>query len=364
MKILHIITGLSKAAGTSVFCAEVCNGLLRAGHDVTVAINDPVHEVDHYPLDSQVNLISIASLFKTSGYKWFDIAHIHALWTPVLHKVSKWARKEDIPIVWSPHGMLTPWAMNNKHLKKLLGWWFYQKRDLSNAALIHATAECEVEDVRRLGLNNRVVIAPLGVKVDCSDRHSSHNDSEKILLFVSRVQRKKGLLNLALAWSKLASATKRGWRVRIVGPDQENHLAEVHAECVRLGILDDWQFVGPKFGAALSEEYRSANLFVLPTYSENFGSVVIEALSYGVPVICTKGAPWAELEEYRCGKWIDIGVNQLVASLQECLVMSNDERRQMGENGRRLVEEKYTWDAVVKTIVMGYDSVLADKCHK
>ena len=361
MKILHIISCLSRAAGTSVFCAEVCNGLARDGHDVTVAINDSIHEVEHYPLDSQVNLMSIISLFKTIDYKSFDIVHIHALWTPILHKASKWARGKNLPIVWSPHGMLTPWAMNNKHLKKLLGWWLYQKRDLINAALIHATAECEVGDVRRMGLNNKVVVAPLGVKVDIDDRLSDHDNPEKILLFVSRVQRKKGLLNLARAWSHLADATKRGWKVRVVGPDQENHLEEVRSECVSLGILDDWQFVGPKFGDALSEEYRSASLFVLPTYSENFGSVVIEALSYGVPVICTKGAPWAELDECGCGWWVDIGIEPLAVALKEAMSLDDARRREMGVRGRALVEEKYIWDAVVKAMVKGYEAILKEE---
>ena len=304
--------------------------------------------------------------------------------------------------------MLTPWAMNNKKWKKLLGWWLYQRKDLARADLLHATAESEVEDVRRMGLRNKVMVAPLGVNIGgriegvinhveqvahvevgsenvemwkCGNEETANNqldervDGKKILLFVSRVQRKKGLVNLARAWANLKkeSSTRstcstwlNSWKVRIVGPDQEGHTQEVKAECERLGIIDDWEFVGPKYGDELQSEYANADLFVLPTYSENFGSVVIEALAHKVPVITTKGTPWSELEAEKCGKWIDLPAEgsspsvwrALVAALKEMMSMSDEERRQMGERGRKLVEEKYTWDAVVKAVVKGYESLV------
>ena len=377
MVILHVIASVQNAAGTSVFCCELSNGLVATGHDVTIAVCDTT-QVDVYPLSPSVNLVSIYSLFATSGQlaqtNCYDIIHIHALWSPALHKVSKWAKKNNIPVVWSPHGMLTPWAMENKKWKKRLGWWLYQKRDLASAVLLHATAESEVEDLRRMGLSNKIVVAPLGVKLPQCARN--RKGAEKVLLFVSRIQRKKGLINLAHAWAKLKQENSSGatwlndWKVRIVGPDQEGHTEEIRTECARLRILSDWEFVGPKYGLELQQEYDNADLFVLPTYSENFGSVIIEALAHAIPVITTKGTPWQELEGYidaklqkkdakqRCGWWIDIGVEPLVAALKEAVALTGKERRLMGMHGRQLVEEKYTWDAVVKTMEMGYEEVL------
>ena len=171
MRILHVITGLQKAAGTSVFCGEVCNGLVTAGHEVTIAVVHP-YAADCFPLDPRVKLISICSLLEDSTRSTcstrlnFDLIHIHALWSPILHKVSNWAHKNNIPVVWSPHGMLTPWAMKYKWWKKFPAWWLYQKRDLARSALLHATAQSEVNDIRRVGLKNRVVIAPLGVRIN------------------------------------------------------------------------------------------------------------------------------------------------------------------------------------------------------
>ena len=386
MKILHVITGLQKAAGTSVFCGEVCNGLVAAGHDVTIAVVDSTR-TDCYPIDSQIKLISITSLLApthlsspiphpSSPIPHPSIIHIHALWSPSLHKINNWAHRNKIPVVWSPHGMLTPWAMNNKKWKKRLGWWLYQRKDLARAALLHATAESEVEDIRRMGLKNRVVVAPLGVNLNSRVERVERVDGKKVLLFVSRVQRKKGLLNLAKAWATLKLQTLNSklqtsnWRVRIVGPDQEEHTQEVKAECERLGILDDWEFAGSKYGEELQGEYANADLFVLPTHSENFGSVVIESLAHGVPVITTKGTPWYELEGYtnsklqtlnskqKCGWWIDVGVEPLVSALKDAMSLDNAQRCEMGERGRRLVEDKYTWDAVVKTMVKGYERIV------
>ena len=411
---------MPKAAGTSVFCGEVANGLVAIGHEVTIAVVNPQLS-DCYPIDPRVKLISIDSLFKTNdqrpafakatasgkatadktavklttrlrqgfclrqGYgrqdggqandqrlttNDYSLIHIHALWSPSLHKISKWAHENKIPVVWSPHGMITPWAMNNKKWKKLFGWWLYQRWDLARAVLLHATAESEVEDVRRMGLKNKVVVAPLGVRIDGRVEHVERVDGKKVLLFVSRVQRKKGLVNLARAWADLPRDIREGWKVRIVGPDQENHTAELQSLCAELGVASDFEFVGPKYGNELQHEYADADLFVLPTYSENFGSVVIESLAHGVPVITTKGTPWHELEGYtnsqltthnsqlKCGWWIDIGVEPLVSTLKEAMSLSDEARKKIGVRGKMLVEEKYTWNAVVATLIDAYENAL------
>lgn len=369
MKILQVIFGMQKAAGTSVFCGEVCNGLSALGHDVTIAVVNP-DSSDCYHIDSRVKLVSIARILKdsmSSARVDYDLIHIHALWSPELHKISSWARKNNIPIVWSPHGMLTPWAMHNKWWKKYLAWWLYQRQDLRNAEMLHVTADSEVADVRRMGLKNKMIVAPLGVKVNSHLEHHAWADGKKTLLFVSRIQKKKGLFNLIQAWATLKQQSQNtkhefsSWGIRIVGPDQENHTAELSSLCNELGVAKDFTFVGPKYDKQLHQEYAAADLFVLPTYSENFGSVVIEALGHAVPVICTKGAPWSELESRRCGWWVDVGVAPLADALKQAMSLDAAQLREMGARGRALVEEKYTWDAVVTTMVKGYEEVLSGR---
>lgn len=200
---------------------------------------------------------------------------------------------------------------------------------------------------------------------------------------------KKGVMELVEAWAKLVQSSEFRvqserdsnsklqtsnsklvpWMCELVytlsGDVEREYEAKVKERVKELGLEDQFIFTG-----ALNDDekwlaYARADLFVLPTYSENFGIVVAEALWAGVPVITTKGTPWGELETTKCGKWIDLpaeGSNPsawtaLVAALREMMSLSDDERRQMGERGRKLVEAKYTWDAVVKAMVKGYRDV-------
>jgi glycosyltransferase involved in cell wall biosynthesis len=146
------------------------------------------------------------------------------------------------------------------------------------------------------------------------------------------------------------------------GEFEREYEAKVKARVQELGLEDKFIFTGPLNDDAKWDAYDRADLFVLPTYSENFGIVVAEALWAGVPVITTKGTPWSELEEYKCGKWIDLpaeGSNPsawdaLDEALVSVMAMSDAERGEMGMRGRKLVEEKYTWDAVVGALVAVY----------
>ena len=343
MKILQVLGELALANGVATFVRGIDDGL-AAYPEVTCEVWEESHPVPE----------KLAC----------DILHIHGLWRPQFHRMSALARSQRIPVVWSPHGMLQPWALKNKWWKKFAALALYQWRDLRSAALLHATAASEVEDLRRLGLRNRVVVVPLGVKPPACRATSirpAGASTAKTLLFVSRVQRKKGLPNLLAAWKALEKEKRKagelaGWRLRIVGPDEDGHTAELQALCEKLGITDEVEFAGPKYGEELAREYDHADLFVLPTHSENFGSVVIEALAHAVPVITTKAAPWQELTlaGNRCGWWVEDAVPALAAALQEAMTLPPSTLKEFGANGRRLVEAKYTWPAVAKRMLEGY----------
>ena len=365
MRILQVVTGLQKASGITTFIENVTDELRKQGH--------------------AVDILTKAS-FNPACLKFnsYDVVHLHGLWSPWLHAIAKKIKairsttttsnyNSHAPaLVWSPHGMLQKWALKNKWYKKLPALALYQWRDLHSADLLHATAPSEVEDIRRLGLRNRVVVAPLGVRIqEVKVKGVGVQRKVKVLLFVSRVQRKKGLPNLIEAWSRLPGELRKGWQVRIVGPDEDNHTAELMSQCARLGLTyqvlthhstptpPDYNFIftGPKYGDELAAEYAAADFFVLPTHSENFGSVVIEALAHGVPVITTKQAPWAELEEFKCGWWIDDTVEALTTAFCEALSTSTSDLELLGRSGRALVEERYTWAAVCDKLSCGYEEV-------
>ncbi|MFA5205006.1 MAG: glycosyltransferase, partial [Lentisphaeria bacterium] len=280
-----------------------------------------------------------------------DVVHVHGLWSPAMHAVCAAARAQGVPLVVSPHGMLTPWALRQHAWKKRLAWRLYQHRDLRSAAVLHATADTEAAELRGLGLRN-----PLAVVANAVDlppwREPVPGRPPRTVLFLSRIHPKKGLLRLVEAWARLRPAS---WRCVVAGPDEGGHLAEVRRAVQAAGLDADFSFPGPVDDAAKWDLYRSASLVVLPTHSENFGLVVAEALACGVPVITTRGAPWRELAERQCGWWIDPGTEPLAAALREAMALTDGQRWEMGRRGRLLVEERYSWTRAAAEMAQVYD---------
>ena len=302
-----------------------------------------------------------------------DITHLHGIWSVALHRCVETCRRLGVKYVIAPRGMLEPWSLQQKWLKKRIARLLYQDRDLKCAAALHATAESEAAQFRKLGFKNPIIVSPNGVNVPNCQLAAKNAKGAKRVLFVSRMHPKKGVMELVEAWGQVVSGGVgewRSWKVELVytvnGDFEREYEAKVKDRVKELGLEDQFIFTGALNDDEKWAAYARADLFVLPTYSENFGIVVAEALWAGVPVITTKGTPWKELEDRKCGKWIDLpeeGSNPsdwptLVSALECMISMSDDERREMGKHGRKLVEEKYTWDAVVKAMVKGYEDIL------
>jgi glycosyltransferase involved in cell wall biosynthesis len=309
-----------------------------------------------------------------------DLVHDHGLWRLCHRRVAAFCRREGIPRVVSPRGMAEEWALNHKKWKKRVGWWLYQRRDLRSAVALHATAESEAAQLRELGLVQPIMIEPNGVRLpmELIGRPRSHvrrADEPRTALFLSRIHRKKGLPLLLEAWARLAPA---GWRVRIVGPDEDGHTAELRQLCEKLklahgtrvgtgghGVLGDEggagpaiEFCGPLEGDAKWAAFREADLFVLPTYSENFGIAVAEALACRLPVITTTGAPWSGLRDRGCGWWIKPKVEPLMEALATAIALTDEERAAMGERGAAWVEAEFTWGPIAARMQKAYEEIL------
>jgi len=283
------------------------------------------------------------------------LIHNHGLWLPINHHTCVIARRFNIPLVISPRGMLEPWARSYKSWKKTIAWYLYQHRDLQRAAVLHATSEQEAANLKLLELRIPIAVIPNGVDIPELPEESVKKGKIKTALFLSRVHPKKGLINLVRAWGKVHPA---GWQVVIAGPDEGGYQADVEKEIQRHGLTDGFIFIGSVSDQEKWQHYSSADLFVLPTHSENFGIVIAEALASGTPVITTKGTPWQELETHKCGWWIDIGVEPLAKALEEAINLSPEERQAMGQRGRCLVEQNYSWDKIGQEMVAVYQWVL------
>jgi glycosyltransferase involved in cell wall biosynthesis len=295
------------------------------------------------------------------------VVHDHGLWLPTNHAAAWAAEALNVPRMVSPRGMLSTWALQHRGWKKRVAWFLYQKRDLQSADVLHATSADEAAAFRAAGLTQPIAVISNGIDLPewkaASRKQKAEMGTRKTVLFLGRIHPIKGLLDLVKAWAPIeAQGGKQKaeipWRVVIAGNDEDGHLAEVKAESRRRKLEMDFEFVGPVEGAARWELYRSADLFVLPSHSENFGLVVAEALACGVPVITTRGTPWEDLETSRCGWWIELGVGPLAEALGKAMALTDDERREMGERGRRLVESEHTWARVAEQMKSVYEWML------
>lgn len=367
MKACHVVTSISRAAaGVSKAVIDLSEALAvdgTAGRVVT--LSDEFTEMDlpaiHIPVD-----VCRRSLFPGLSFSFelkkqiiqnrdIDIIHSHGLWMYPNFAAGNVARKQRLPHVVSPHGMLEPWALQRSVFKKKLVWHLFQKNELRQADLLHATALPEAQHFRELGLKNPIAIIPNGVNLPLAAEKFGGEAREKTFLFLSRIHPKKGLLNLVQAWEMLKP---QGWRVIIAGPDEDNHLAQVQS-CIReAGLEEYFEFVGPVYEDQKWDAYRSADVFVLPSFSENFGIVIAEALAAGIPVITTKATPWRELTDHNCGWWIDVGIGPLVQAMAEAVATSDRERQAMGLRGRELIQDAYSWGKIASDMSATYEWVL------
>ena len=179
----------------------------------------------------------------------------------------------------------------------------------------------------------------------------------KEILFLSRIHVKKGINFLLEAVAQLKDQME-GYVIRIAGEGDVTYIEELKQLAARLGISQLIIYEGGVYGNRKWELFRQADLFILPTHSENFGIVVAEALASGTPVITTMGTPWSELESQRCGWWTEGGTEATAQALCNFLSLTEDELEMMGRNGRKLVEEKYSVRKVAKEFVDMYKSIL------
>lgn len=290
----------------------------------------------------------------------YDLIHDHGIWLPANHAMARASRNSGVPLVVSLRGMLEPWALENRKWKKRAAWWLYQRRDLSGAALLHATAESEAVQLRRLGLQAPITVIPNGVAVPCDtgqtpeDRNQCET-GERVALFLSRVHPKKGLPMLIDAWAKVKP---EGWRMRVVGPDEDGHLHELKQRVEAAGLSDCWDFDEPLDGDDKWKAYRAADLFILPTHSENFGIVVAEALGCGVPVITTHGTPWQSLEREGSGWWVPVNETAIADALRDAISRPKAELLAMGERGRAMVVKDFGWERIAAQMAASYQWIL------
>ncbi|MBU2604242.1 MAG: glycosyltransferase [Actinobacteria bacterium] len=354
MRVIHVVPAITEeAAGPSYSVPRLCESLIGTGVDVQLAALDwaamPVRlpYLKTFPLGLGPRRLGVSPSMRrwlkqevTSGRA--EIIHNHSLWMMPNVYPGNSVRDSRCRLVVSPRGTLSARALGLNALQKKIFWHVLQASALRASACFHATAESEYEDIRRFGFRQPVCILPNGI--DVPPLEEAPNSGRRQLLFLGRIHPIKGIDNLLHAWQAVENRFP-DWELHIAGPDNGGYLAEMQALAAKLR-LERVVFHGPLFGEEKLRAYRAASLFVLPTHSENFGMTVAEALAVGTPAIVTKGAPWGGLEKQGAGWWIDIGVDPLVACLEQALAIPPPHLAEKGRAGREWMLRDYSWEQI------------------
>ena len=315
----------------------------------------------------RVKLLSgrLSQVIYSSGS--MDIIHDNGIWLPHNHAIARAARKLNIPRIVAPRGMLEPWSLSHRSIRKRIAWSLYQQADLKSAAILHCTAASEARSIAALKLNVECVIVPNGVAVPVESgvsAASSLEQSKKLtvhgkerirrMVYLSRLHPKKGILMLLEAW---AIASLQNWELHIAGIPENGYDRVVIENIKRLKLSSSVKYFGPLYGREKSQFMGSADVFVLPTHSENFGMVV--ALSLGTPVLTTTGAPWGLLEVESCGWRVEPSVSGILEGLLKSTSVSDEHRSAMGNRGRQIIHEQFEWRAIGTSMVIAYEKLLS-----
>lgn len=373
---LHVIQTVGSIAertgGPARTIRDLSEALARQGARVTlVAGHDPRNDDALLPPDPalvRTVLVPVDRRLRLPRYDFTaaigglprgkdTIVHDNGIWSPSNLAVGIAARRLDLPLVISPHGMLDPWAMAHHGGRKAIAWTLYQRRLLHQARGLLATAARETGPMRQRVPGWPIAQIANGVACPATmpDRSERDTASARVVFVMARIHPKKNLVGLIDAWRPLAFDPEfADWTLVIAGPDELDHSAELRARVTTLGLAGRVRVAGPVPDADKDAAFAAADLFVLPSFSENFGIVVAEALARGVPAIVSDGAPWASLETEGCGWFVGTEPASIGAALRAAMQLSPAERCAMGRRGHAHVQRDFGWDPIASQTLAYY----------
>lgn len=360
MKVLHYVPSLAVRTGGVAAYLAVLSLELGKLVDLHIATHDEGEQelethnaVIHRIPPGWLCYFSAKNLLKKLRP---NVVHINGCWQPQLLFFQRAAQSLRIPVVLSPHGMLEPWIVKRHYwTRKWPAIQLYQRGLVKHADYLHATADTEKDNLLRLGWNPRIVVIPNAVNIEELPIKDNWSLKRRIV-FMSRLHVKKGIELLLEALSHLKPDLD-GYEVIIAGEGEPDYVETLKKAAISFGLSEVVKLVGGVYGAEKVCLLQSADFFVLPTYSENFGIVVAEALACGTPVITTHGTPWKELEDFACGWYIQVGLGALEKHLQKAISAPEEDLKRMGLHGRKLVENKFTVQAVAQKFLGIYKTL-------
>lgn len=357
MNILHTIPHIGRlSAGPSASVLDLC--------EVTSSeVNVQLISLDSIELTKQIRFLKTFNtlpVFKKLGIschmksyikemfqkKEFDLVHAHSLWMmPNIYPIIE-AYKYKVPSILSPRGTLSSHAFRLGSSFKPFFWALFQKSAVTKAKYLHATSELEAEDFRRLGFKQPIIVIPNGIRPidDVQKNIYREGGGTKKLLFLGRLHPVKGLEKLLESWGMLQEHFT-DWELVIAGPDIYGHKLKL-LQIINNRKLTRIQFPGEVAADDKYALFREAHALILPSYSENFGMVIAEALLMNTPVVVSAGCPWIRVVQSNAGWVFDHEQNNLTEVLVSLFSAEPQDLIQKGKNGRKLILEQYASEQI------------------
>lgn len=365
MKVIVTVPSIEdESAGPSYTVPALATSLRKAGADAELHTleklpqrdwNIPVRAYRHAawgPLKTLFWSLDMLRSFRKCSHE-VAIIHVNGVWELPDIYPSRAVRGTKCKVVYCPRGGLSRAALwrGKTFLKKLMWYFGGQRRALKEAAMFHAASMKEHDEIRDLGYRQPIAIVPNGIDVP-SVIHKPFETTNRKVVFFGRIHPTKAADHLVEAWGRVAAEFPE-WSVEIAGPDcgAVPSLKAMIAE----KKIPRVSFVGELKGKAKYEFLAQADLYVLPSLTENFGITIAEALACGTPVIASKGCPWEGLEANGCGWWIDIGPDALAECLRSSLNTHPSTLEEMGRRGREWMMKDYLWSGVGKKMLAAYE---------
>lgn len=285
--------------------------------------------------------------------KKIDLCHFYGGWTYFHIKTIYTALKLKKKIIIHPLGYYEPWSLKQKKIKKKLAWYFYQKKILLKSDLIHCASKNEESNLLKLDNNFKTAVLPYGIQNSFIKKNNYKKEIKKKAIFFSRIHPKKGVENLIKAWN---ATNNKNWTLDIMGPyDNEKYLHRLKKLAFNNKNIF---FLKPIYNdnkkKILFDKY---DFLILPTYNENFGMVILEALARGLPVLTNYNAPWRDIKIFNAGWFIGENYEDLLSCLKKIFKTNIKTFRKKSFNAIT-VAKNYSWNRLAKDYVNIYKKVL------
>lgn len=386
MKIIQVASGMeTRMGGPPRVIAGVANALVRDRVSVqllTTHASSPSDEPT-VPIDCPVE-----SFVRCRPRRWYaaqgmargfsdkawdaDIIHLHEVWGYPQYAGARFAARERIPHVLTPHGELGPRHMRYK------GWFHYLKkraylrtigrRVLRNAACVHVLSTAEEQSLQEAGYRGPVAVVPNGVNLmefaklpprEAADDRWPCLAGRRVVLFLSRLSPEKGLSRLIPAWGEIARHDSFSDTVLVLaGPSDRGYGSVVERLVDEHGVQDRVLLPGMVNGDDRLRLLSRADVYTLPSFGEGFSMAVLENLAAGTPVLITPACNFPEVDAFGAGLCVPPDVESLKSALSQLLDLTDAERSAMGQRGRQLVREGYTWENVARKMLTVYRCIL------